>query len=159
MKKGRLEAFSDGVIAIIITIMVLELHIPHSDHISDLAPMLPVLFSYVLSFVYVGIYWNNHHHMIYAVERINGAVLWANLNLLFWLSLIPFATAWMGENSFTRWPVILYGGVLIMAGLAYDILCTQLIKEGGQDSTLAEALGRDWKAKYSVLAYVAAIGL
>ena len=159
MKKGRLEAFSDGVIAIIITIMVLELHIPHSDHISDLAPMLPVLFSYVLSFVYVGIYWNNHHHMIYAVERINGAVLWANLNLLFWLSLIPFATAWMGENSFTRWPVILYGGVLIMAGLAYDILSRQLIKEGGKDSALAEALGRDWKARSSVLAYAAAIGL
>jgi len=159
MKKGRLEAFSDGVIAIIITIMVLELHIPHSDHISDLAPMLPVLFSYVLSFVYVGIYWNNHHHMIYAVERINGAVLWANLNLLFWLSLIPFATAWMGENRFTRWPVILYGGVLIMAGLAYDILSRQLIKEGGKNSTLAEALGRDWKARSSVLAYAAAIGL
>jgi len=159
MKKGRLEAFSDGVIAIIITIMVLELHIPHSDHISDLAPMLPVLFSYVLSFVYVGIYWNNHHHMIYAVERINGAVLWANLNLLFWLSLIPFATAWMGENSFTRWPVILYGGVLIMAGLAYDILSRQLIKEGGKNSALAEALGRDWKARSSVLAYAAAIGL
>ncbi|MBS1606797.1 MAG: DUF1211 domain-containing protein [Bacteroidetes bacterium] len=159
MKKGRLEAFSDGVIAIIITIMVLELHIPHSDQISDLTPMLPVLFSYVLSFVYVGIYWNNHHHMIYAVDRINGAVLWANLNLLFWLSLIPFATAWMGENRFTKWPVVLYGGVLIMAGLAYDILCRQLIKEGGQDSTLAEALGRDWKAKLSVVAYAAAIGL
>jgi len=159
MKKGRLEAFSDGVIAIIITIMVLELRIPHGDHIQDLAPLVPVLFSYVLSFVYVGIYWNNHHHMIYAAERINGAVLWANLNLLFWLSLIPFATAWMGENSFTRWPVILYGAVLIMARLAYDILCKQLIKEAGQDSTLAEALGRDWKAKYSVFAYALAIGM
>ncbi|WP_431217222.1 TMEM175 family protein [Puia sp. P3] len=159
MKKGRLEAFSDGVIAIIITIMVLELRVPHGDHIRDLVPLLPVLFSYVLSFAYVGIYWNNHHHMIYAVDRINGAILWANLNFLFWLSLIPFVTSWMGENSFNRWPVILYGGVLIMAGLAYDILCTQLIKEGGRDSTLAEALGRDWKAKYSVLAYVAAIAL
>jgi len=159
MKKGRLEAFSDGVIAIIITIMVLELHIPHSDHIRDLAPVLPVLFSYVLSFIYVGIYWNNHHHMIYAVERINGAVLWANLNLLFWLSLIPFATAWMGENSFTRWPVILYGAVLSMAGFAYDLLCRLLVREAGEGSALAEALGRDWKGKVSVLAYAVAIGL
>jgi uncharacterized membrane protein len=159
MKKGRLEAFSDGVIAIIITIMVLELHIPHSDHISDLTPMLPVLFSYVLSFAYVGIYWNNHHHMIYAVERINGAVLWANLNLLFWLSLIPFATAWMGENNFTRWPVILYGSVLIMTGFAYTILARLLIKEAGRQSQLAEALGRDWKGKLSVLMYALAIGL
>lgn len=159
MKKGRLEAFSDGVIAIIITIMVLELHVPHGDHISDLLPMMPVLISYVLSFVYVGIYWNNHHHMIYAAERINGAILWSNLNLLFWLSLIPFVTAWMGENHFSRWPVILYGFILIMNGIAYTILCRLLIKEAGKDSPLAAALGKDWKGKSSVIIYAAAIGL
>ena len=159
MKKGRLEAFSDGVIAIIITIMVLELHVPHGDNIRDLLPMLPVLVSYVLSFVYVGIYWNNHHHMMYAAERINGAILWSNLNLLFWLSLIPFVTAWMGENHFTRWPVILYGFVLIMNGFAYTILCRLLIKEARADSPLATALGRDWKGKSSVIIYAAAIGL
>src|SRR5579871_6805393 len=123
MKKGRLEAFSDGVIAIIITIMVLELHVPHGDSMKDLLPMMPVFISYVLSFVNVGIYWNNHHHMIYAAERINGAVLWGNLNLLFWLSLMPFATAWMGENHFSKWPVILYGADLIMNGISYTILC------------------------------------
>ncbi|HXO76637.1 MAG TPA: TMEM175 family protein [Puia sp.] len=159
MKKGRLEAFSDGVFAIIITIMVLELRVPHGDNISDLLPMLPVFMSYVLSFVYVGIYWNNHHHMIYAVERINGAILWSNLNLLFWLSLIPFATAWMGENHFTRWPVILYGLLLIMNGIAYTILCWLLIKEAGIESPLAKALGNDWKGKASVIGYAAGIGL
>ena len=159
MKKGRLEAFSDGVFAIIITIMVLELHVPHGDHISDLLPMVPVFMSYVLSFMYVGIYWNNHHHMIYATERINGGILWANLNLLFWLSLIPFATAWMGENHFTRWPVIFYGLLLIMNGIAYTILCRLLIKEAGADSPLAEALGRDWKGKSSVIGYAIAVGL
>ncbi len=159
MKKGRLEAFSDGVFAIIITIMVLELHVPHGDHIRDLLPMLPVFISYVLSFVYVGIYWNNHHHMIYAAERINGAILWSNLNLLFWLSLIPFVTAWMGENHFSRWPVILYGLLLIMNGMAYTILCRLLIKEAGTDSPLAEALGRDWKGKVSVIVYAVAVGL
>ena len=159
MKKGRLEAFSDGVIAIIITIMVLELHVPHGDHIGDLLPVMPVLGSYVLSFVYIGIYWNNHHHMMYAAERINGAILWSNLNLLFWLSLIPFVTAWMGENHFTRWPVILYGLVLIMNGIAYTILCRLLIKEAGADSPLSKALGRDWKGKLSVLIYAVAIGL
>lgn len=159
MKKGRLEAFSDGVIAIIITIMVLELHVPHGDHISDLAPMLPVLFSYILSFVNVGIYWNNHHHMLYAADRINGAVLWANLHLLFWLSVIPFATAWMGENHFAQWPVILYGGVLLMNGLAYVILSRLLIREAGAGSPLAVATGDDWKGTLSVLAYIAAIGL
>jgi uncharacterized membrane protein len=143
MKKGRLEAFSDGVVAIIITIMVLELHVPHGAHITDLAPLLPTFMSYVLSFVYVGIYWNNHHHMIYAVERINGGILWANLNLLFWLSLIPFVTAWMGENHFAQWPIVLYGIVLIMNGIAYTILCRLLIKEAGIHSTLAEALGRE----------------
>src|SRR5579872_1468944 len=123
MKKGRLEAFSDGVIAIIITIMVLELHVPHGDNIHDLVPLLPTFTSYILSFVYIGIYWNNHHHMIYAAERINGAILWGNLNLLFWLSLIPFVTAWMGESHFAQWPVILYGGTLIMNGISYTILC------------------------------------
>jgi uncharacterized membrane protein len=159
MKKGRLEAFSDGVIAIIITIMVLELKVPHGDHIGDLLPMLPVLMSYILSFVYVGIYWNNHHHMLYAAERINGAVLWSNLNLLFWLSLMPFATAWMGENHFAQWPVIFYGFVLVMNGLAYTILCRLLIKEAGKDSPLAIALGRDWKGRLSVIIDLVAIGL
>jgi uncharacterized membrane protein len=159
MKKGRLEAFSDGVFAIIITIMVLELRVPHGDHISDLLPVLPVLMSYVLSFVYVGIYWNNHHHMIYATERVNGSILWGNLNLLFWLSLIPFTTAWMGENHFSRWPVILYGLLLIMNGAAYTILCRLLIKEAGTDSPLAKALGNDWKGKASVIVYAIAVGL
>ncbi|HVU53849.1 MAG TPA: TMEM175 family protein [Puia sp.] len=159
MKKGRLEAFSDGVIAIIITIMVLELHVPHGENIKDLVPLLPVLLSYVLSFVYVGIYWSNHHHMIYAARTINGSILWANLNLLFWLSLIPFATAWMGENHFSRWPVILYGGVLIMNGIAYTILCRLLIAHAGEGSTLAVALGKDWKGKLSVASYVVAIAL
>ena len=159
MKKGRLEAFSDGVFAIIITIMVLELHIPHGDNINDLLPLLPKFMSYVLSFVYVGIYWNNHHHMIYATERINGAILWSNLNLLFWLSLIPFATAWMGENHFSRWPVIVYGLLLIINGTAYTILCWLLIKEAGADSPLATALGNDWKGKVSVIVYAIAVGL
>jgi uncharacterized membrane protein len=159
MKKGRLEAFSDGVFAIIITIMVLELHVPHGDHTRDLLPVLPVFISYVLSFVYVGIYWNNHHHMMYAAERINGAILWSNLNLLFWLSLIPFVTAWMGENHFSRWPVILYGLLLIMNGIAYTILCRLLIKEAGTDSPLAKALGKDWKGKVSVIVYAVAMGL
>lgn len=159
MKKGRLEAFSDGVIAIIITIMVLELHIPHGGDISDLVPMLPVLMSYILSFAYVGIYWNNHHHMLYAVEKINGAILWANLNLLFWLSLIPFATAWMGEHHFGQWPVILYGAVMIMCGFSYNLLCNFLVREAGKNSPLAEALGKDWKGKLSVIIDAIAIAL
>ena len=159
MKKGRLEAFSDGVIAIIITIMVLELHVPHGDTMRDLVPMLPVLLSYILSFVNVGIYWNNHHHMLYAAERINGGILWANLHLLFWLSLMPFATAWMGENHFAQWPVILYGIVLVMNGLAYVILCRLLIREAGENSPLAIALGSDWKGSLSVIIYALAIGL
>ena len=159
MKKGRLEAFSDCVIAIIITIMVLELHVPLGDHLADLAPLLPVWFSYIMSFAIVGVYWNNHHHMIYAVERINGEILWANLHLLFWLSLMPWATAWMGENHFSRWPVIVYGLVLVMSGLAYVVLCRLLIKEAGPDSPLAAALGRDWKGKLSLIIYVVAIGL
>jgi uncharacterized membrane protein len=157
MKKGRLEAFSDGVIAIIITIMVLELHVPHGDDIRDLEPMIPVLLSYVLSFVNVGIYWNNHHHMLYGVEKINGSILWANLNLLFWLSVIPFVTSWMGENHFAKWPVILYGCVLIMNGLSYNFLCRLLIRQAGPDSALAEILSNDWKGKLSVIIYAAAI--
>jgi uncharacterized membrane protein len=157
MKKGRLEAFSDGVIAIIITIMVLDLHVPHSADISYLLPVIPVLLCYILSFVYIGIYWNNHHHMLYAVEKINGSVLWGNLNLLFWLSLIPFVTAWMGENHFSRWPVILYGGVLIMNGMSYNILCNLLIRAAGPGSPLAIALGKDWKGKVSIVIYAIAI--
>lgn len=159
MKKGRLEAFSDGVVAIIITIMVLELHVPHGNNITDLVPLLPVFLSYVLSFVYIGIYWNNHHHMIYVVEKINGVVLWANLNLLFWLSLIPFATAWMGENHFSKWPVILYGAVLLMNGLSFNLLCYLLIREAGVDSPLAAALTKDWKGSTSVIIYAVAIAL
>jgi len=157
MKKGRLEAFSDGVIAIIITIMVLELHVPHGDNIKELLPLLPVFVSYALSFTYVGIYWNNHHHMMYAVEKINGGILWANLNLLFWLSLIPFVTAWMGENHFSKWPVILYGAVLIVNGFSFNLLCRLLVREAGSNSPLAEALGKDWKGKLSVIIYAVAI--
>ncbi len=157
MKKGRLEAFSDGVIAIIITIMVLELHIPRGDNIRDMVPVIPVLVSYILSFVNVGIYWNNHHHMLYAAEKINGSILWGNLNLLFWLSLIPFVTTWMGENHFARWPVILYGTVLIMNGISYSFLCYLLIRAAGPGSPLAIALGRDWKGKLSVVIYAVAI--
>lgn len=157
MKKGRLEAFSDGVIAVIITIMVLELHVPHSGNLRDLIPVIPVLVSYILSFVNVGIYWNNHHHMLYVAEKINGSVLWANLNLLFWLSLIPFVTDWMGENHFARWPVILYGGVLVMTGLSYNILSIFLIRAAGPGSPLAKALGRNWKGKLSVIIYAVAI--
>jgi uncharacterized membrane protein len=159
MKKGRLEAFSDGVVAIIITIMVLELHVPHGDSISAMIPVLPAFMSYVLSFVYVGIYWNNHHHMMYMVEKINGAVLWANLNLLFWLSLIPFVTTWMGENHFSKWPVVLYGMVLIMNAISYTILATLLIRQAGENSALAEALGKDWKGKISLVIYAFAIGI
>ena len=159
MKKGRMEAFSDGVVAIIITIMVLELHVPHGNSITDLAPLLPVFLSYVLSFVYIGIYWNNHHHMIYAVEKINGGILWGNLNLLFWLSLVPFVTAWMGENHFSKWPVILYGVVLFMNGISYSLLCSLLLKEAGANSALAQALGKDWKGKLSVIIYAVAIAL
>jgi uncharacterized membrane protein len=159
MKKGRLEAFSDGVVAIIITIMVLELHVPHGDSISAMIPVLPAFLSYLLSFVYIGIYWNNHHHMIYLVEKINGAVLWANLNLLFWLSLIPFVTSWMGENHFAKWPVALYGILLITNALSYTILATLLIRQNGKNSALGQALGRDWKGKISLVIYAAGIGI
>lgn len=157
MHKGRLEAFSDGVIAIIITIMVLEMKVPHSADVSSLKPMLPVFVSYVLSFIYIGIYWNNHHHMLSAVKSINGSVLWANLHLLFWLSLIPFVTSWMGENHFAQWPVTLYGFVLFMNAIAYSILSNALIRIHGKDSALGAAVGNGNKGKVSVAIYLSAI--
>lgn len=156
--KGRLEAFSDGVIAIIITIMVLELKVPHTESIEALVPLIPVFMSYVLSFIYIGIYWNNHHHMLHTVKSVNGTILWANLHLLFWLSLIPFVTAWMGENHFGKWPVIFYGIILIMNAIAYTILAQTLVSHHGKDSLIAKALGKDWKGKLSLLIYAAAIG-
>ena len=159
MDKGRLEAFSDGVIAIIITIMVLEMAVPHSGDLAALRPVIPAFVSYVLSFMFIGIYWNNHHHMLHAAQEVNGRILWSNLHLLFWLSLIPFATAWMGENHFAQLPVALYGTVLMMAGIAYYILAHSLIRHHGRDSTLALALGKDFKGKLSVLVYAAAIPL
>ena len=159
MPKTRLEAFSDGVLAIIITIMVLELKVPHGENLSVLAPLLPVFFSYVLSFVYIGIYWNNHHHMLHAVNRITGGVLWANLHLLFWLSLFPFVTGWMGENSFAQLPTAFYGGVLLMAAIAYQVLVVTITREEGPDSLLAKAVGKDFKGKLSIVAYVVAIAL
>jgi uncharacterized membrane protein len=157
MDKGRLEAFSDGVLAIIITIMVLELKVPHGADLSALRPLVPIFLSYVLSFIYIGIYWNNHHHLLQASRHIDGRVLWANLHLLFWLSLIPFVTGWMGENGFGALPVAFYGAVLLLAAIAYFILARSLVACQGQDSTLAKALGRDWKGKISVLIYTAAI--
>ena len=159
MTKGRMEAFSDGVLAIIITIMVLELKVPHGVTPDALIPLIPIVLSYVLSFVFVGIYWNNHHHLLQAIRHVDGAVLWANLHLLFWLSLIPFVTAWMGENQFAPWPVALYGVVLLFASIAYYILARALIAAHGTDSVLATALGRDVKGKVSVVAYAAAIPL
>jgi uncharacterized membrane protein len=159
MDKGRLEAFSDGVIAIIITIMVLEIKVPHGETFSDLRPLLPVVLSYVLSFVYIGIYWNNHHHLLQAVGQVNGSVLWANLHLLFWLSLVPFVTGWMGENHFGSLPVAFYGGVMFCAGIAYLILTRALIALHGSDSALARAMGKDFKGKISALLYVLAIPL
>ena len=159
MSKGRLEAFSDGVIAIIITIMVLELKIPHGDSLNVLHPLLPIFLSYVLSFVYIGIYWNNHHHLFQAVRQVNGRILLANMNLLFWLSLIPFVTGWMGENHFAAWPVALYGMVLLLAGIAYVILTRILIIHHGGESVLATAVGRDFKGKVSIGLYAVAIPL
>ena len=159
MKKGRLEAFSDGVIAIIITIMVLELKMPHGDSLASLKTLIPVFSGYVLSFLYIGIYWNSHHHLLQAVRKINGASLWANLHLLFWLSLIPAATSWMGENHFSKVPVICYGVILIMNGLAFYILGKVLLKLQGNDSLLARAYGDDIKGKISVVTYMVAIGL
>jgi uncharacterized membrane protein len=157
MTTGRLEAFSDGVIAIIITIMVLEMKVPHGGGLEDLAPLLPVFLSYVLSFVYVGIYWNNHHHMLHACTAATGAMLWANLHLLFWLSLFPFATGWMGENHFTAVPTALYGVVLLMAAIAYYVLQQTIIRSQGNDSILKKAVGRDWKGKLSLVLYLVAI--
>ncbi len=159
MGKGRIEAFSDGVIAIIITIMVLELKVPHGDDFHALLPLIPVLLSYVLSFVYVGIYWNNHHHMLHATRHISGAVLWANLHLLFWLSLIPFVTGWMGENHFAAAPTALYGVVLLMAAIAYTILQTMIVAAEGDDSVLKAAVGRDVKGKLSLVGYLLAIAM
>jgi len=157
MTTARMEAFSDGVIAIIITIMVLEMKIPHGDGLEELKPLLPVFLSYVLSFFYVGIYWNNHHHMLHACTAVTGVVLWANLHLLFWLSLFPFTTGWMGENHFTAIPTALYGVVLLMAAIAYYILQQVIIRAQGQDSMLKRAIGRDWKGKLSPVLYIAAI--
>jgi len=159
MNKGRLEAFSDGVLAVIITIMVLEMKSPHGTSLVALRPLIPVLLSYVLSFVYIGIYWNNHHHLLHATLRVNGATLWANLHLLFWLSLIPFTTAWMGENHFESWPVAVYGMVLLLAGVAYFILTRALIDLHGQRSPLATSIGSDRKGKISIAIYAAAIPL
>jgi uncharacterized membrane protein len=159
MPKNRLEAFSDGVLAIIITIMVLELKVPHSAQWSDLQPLWPVFLSYVLSFVYVGIYWNNHHHLFHSTEEVTGGILWANLHLLFWLSLFPFTTGWMGENHLAPIPTAVYGFVLLMAALAYYILQGTIITEQGKKSLLKEAVGRDWKGKLSPLFYLAGIPL
>jgi TMEM175 potassium channel family protein len=159
MSKGRMEAFSDGVLAIIITIMVLGLNVPHGVTFSSLNPLIPVFLSYVLSFINLGIYWNNHHHLLQAVKLVDGKVLWANLHLLFWLSLFPFATAWMGENNFSTLPVALYGTVLLLAAIAYFILTKALISLHGKDSTIAIALGKDFKGKISPVIYTAAIAL
>ena len=158
MTKGRLEAFSDGVLAIVITIMVLEMKVPHGTDLAALKPLIPVFLSYILSFLYLGIYWNNHHHMLHAAHTVNGSVLWANLHLLFWLSLVPFVTGWMGENHFASLTVILYGAVLIMCAVAYTILALTLIRHHGENSVLAKAFGNDTKGKISILIYAVAIG-
>ena len=157
MQKNRLEAFSDGVIAIIITIMVLELKVPHGVELAALKPLLPVFLSYVLSFIYVGIYWNNHHHLLHTAQHVSGGIMWANLHLLFWLSLIPFVTGWMGENHFAAVPTALYGVVLLMAAIAYWILQQIIIASQGPGSLLKVAIGNDWKGKLSPVAYAVAI--
>lgn len=157
MNKNRLEAFSDGVIAIIITIMVLELKVPHGFELQDLKPLIPKFLSYILSFIYLAIYWNNHHHMMHTVKRVTGNILWANLNLLFWLSLIPFTTAWMGENNFKPMTMALYGIVLLMDAIAYYILQGQIIKNHGPNSILSRAIGKDYKGKVSPILYTLAI--
>jgi uncharacterized membrane protein len=159
MGKGRLEAFSDGVLAIIITIMVLELKVPQGVELAALKPLLPVFLSYVLSFIYVGIYWNNHHHLLHATQRVSGGILWANLHLLFWLSLLPFTTGWMGENHLAAVPTAVYGFVLLMAAIAYWILQRAIISHQGRESLLAAALGGDWKGKLSPALYLLAIPL
>lgn len=157
MSKSRLEAFSDGVIAVIITIMVLELKIPHGANLESIKPLLPTLTCYILSFVFVAIYWNNHHHMLHATKEVSGKILWANFHLLFWLSLLPFVTGWMGENHFSSIPVAAYGVVSFMSGLAYYILAHSLVAHHGKDSVLAKAIGRDYKGKISVIIYAIAI--
>ncbi|HPK09308.1 MAG TPA: TMEM175 family protein [Saprospiraceae bacterium] len=154
MNKGRLEAFSDGVMAIIITIMVLEIKVPHGDSFSDLKPLIPVFLSYVLSFVYLAIYWNNHHHMMHTIKKITGSILWANMHLLFWLSLVPFTTGWMGENHFSPNSMVLYGTTLLMAAIAYFILQQTIINSQGENSILADAIGKDFKGKISPILYV-----
>jgi uncharacterized membrane protein len=159
MGKNRLEAFSDGVLAIIITIMVLEMKVPHGDSVEALQPLLPVFLSYILSFAYIGIYWNNHHHMLHVAGRISGSILWANLHLLFWLSLFPFVTGWMGENHFASLPTALYGVVLLLASIAYWLLQRAIIAEQGVGSLLARAVGRDFKGKLSPLLYAASVPL
>ncbi len=159
MNKNRLEAFSDGVLAIVLTIMVLELKVPHGESLASLSKLWPIFLSYVLSFVYVGIYWNNHHHLLHTIRSVNGAVLWSNLHLLFWLSLLPFTTGWMGENHFAQWPTTLYGINLLLCALAYYMLQTVLVRHHGKDSVLAHALGRDLKGKTSPLFYLVGIVL
>src|SRR4051794_39783170 len=157
MSKGRLEAFSDGVIAIIITIMVLEMKVPHGDRVEELVPLIPTFLSYVLSFAYVGIYWNNHHHLLHTCSTVTGGMLWANLHLLFWLSLFPFATGWMGENHLAVAPTALYASILLMAAIAYYLLVQAIIHAHGPEATLKKALGRDWKGKLSPILYIVAI--
>lgn len=159
MSKSRLEAFSDGVLAIIITIMVLEIRAPHGHTLADLRPLVPGILSYVLSFIYVGIYWNNHHHLMHTVKNVKGDVLWANLHLLFWLSMVPFVTQWVGESNFAAMPLAVYGCVLLMAAVAYTILQLRIIRNDGQNSVLAKALGSDQKGKLSLLLYVCAVAL
>ncbi len=152
-----MEAFSDGVLAIVITIMVLEIKVPHGDQLTDLKPLIPVVLSYILSFIYLGIYWNNHHHLMHTVKHVNGRLLWANLHLLFWLSLVPFVTGWMGENNFSPMPMALYGFTLFMAAVAYFVLQYMIIIAHGKDSILAKAIGKDIKGKISVILYIIAI--
>ena len=159
MEKNRLEAFSDGVLAIIITVMVLEMKVPHGSDVGALRPLLPVFLTYVLSFLYLGIYWNNHHHLIKASRRVTGGIMWANLHLLFWLSLFPFVTGWMGENHFTPVPTALYGAILLLAAVAYYVLQSLIVADQGPDSRLAAAIGRDWKGRLSPLLYAAAIAV
>ena len=158
MTKNRLEAFSDGVLAIIITIMVLEFKIPEGSTWEDLRPLLPKFLSYALSFIYVGIYWNNHHHMLHTVKKVNGKILWANLHLLFWLSLVPFITSWIGENHLAKFPIMLYGVVLFMSGFSFSILQKLMIKSEGKDSFLSKAIGNGYKEKVSIFSYLSAIG-
>jgi uncharacterized membrane protein len=160
MNKGRLEAFSDGVIAIIITIMVLEIKVPeHGETLASLKPLIPKFISYVLSFIYVGIYWNNHHHLLHAVKKVNGSMLWANLNFLFWLSLFPVAAGWMGEHHFALWPVVAYGAVLLLAAVSYTLLVIVIKRTEGQHSLVVHAIGNDAKGKFSLLFYIGGVAL